>query len=110
MFSRSKREEGGRAGNDHQLLVPEAAQKDPRSFELLRVWLSGGQQLVSLRVGAWDDPAAWGIMLADLARHVANSYEQEKGFDRIKTLQRIRAGLDAELSSPTDEPSGQILS
>jgi len=47
-------------------------------------------------------------MLADLARHVANSYHQDAGLDRVKTLRRIKEALDAELGSPTDEPSGQV--
>jgi len=96
-------------GDNQQLLIPEAARRDPQSVEVLRVWLAGEQQHVSIRVGVWDDPAAWGLMLADLARHVANSYQQVKGLDRLRTLQRVKAGLDAELSSPTDEPSGQVL-
>jgi uncharacterized protein YihD (DUF1040 family) len=47
-------------------------------------------------------------MLADLARHVANTYQQEDGLDLLEALQRVKAGFDAELASPTDEPSGQI--
>ncbi|MFY9953266.1 DUF5076 domain-containing protein [Bradyrhizobium sp.] len=95
------------ADND-QLLIPDAAQTDPKSFELLRVWIANKGQHVSLRTGVWSDPAAWGIMLADLVRHVANAYQQDAGLDQLKTLQRIKAALDAELGSPTDEPSGQI--
>jgi hypothetical protein len=91
-----------------QLLIPEAAREDPKAFELLRVWVANKGQHVSLRVDVWKDPAAWGIVLADLARHVANSYQQDTGHDRLGTLKRIRAALDAELGSPTDEPSGQI--
>ena len=95
------------ADND-QLLIPDAAKKDEQSFELVRVWVAHKGQHVSLRVGVWSDPAAWGIMLADLAGHVANSYQQDTGLDRIKTLQRIKAAFDAELRSPTDEPLGKI--
>jgi hypothetical protein len=91
-----------------QLLIPDAAKEDPKSFELLRVWVANKGQHVSLRTGVWSDPAAWGIMLADLARHVANSFQQDAGLDRLKTLQRIKAVLDTELASPTGEPSGQI--
>jgi hypothetical protein len=91
-----------------ELSIPEAAQKDPNSAELLRVWLAGGGQQISMRLGGWDDPAGWGLLLADLARHVANVYQQSKGFDQFKTLQRIKAALDAELTSPTDQPSGTI--
>jgi len=91
-----------------ELLIPDVATKDRNSFEVLRVWVANKGQHVSLRTGLWDDPAAWGIMLADLARHVANAYQQDAGLDRLKSLQRIKTALDAELGSPTDEPSGQI--
>jgi Domain of unknown function (DUF5076) len=93
--------------NSDQLRIPDAASKDPKSFELLRVWVANKDQHVSLRTGVWDDPAAWGMMLADMARHIANSYHQDKGLDRLQTLKRIKAALDVELASPTDEPSGQ---
>ncbi len=96
------------AEND-QLLIPDAAKRDPRSFEVLRVWIANKGQHVSLRTAVWKDPFAWGIMLADLARHVANSYEQDAGLDRLQTLEQIKAALNVELSSPTDEPSGQIV-
>jgi hypothetical protein len=81
-----------------QLLIPDAAKTDPKSFEL-GVWVANKGQQVSLRAGVWKDPAAWGLMLADLARHVANSYQQDDGFDRLKTLQRIKIAFDAELAS-----------
>ncbi len=91
-----------------QLLIPDAAKADARSFELLRVWIANKGQHVSLRVGTWSDPAAWGIMLADLARHIVNSYDQDMALDRLKTLQRIKDAFDAELTKPTDNPTGRI--
>lgn len=91
-----------------QLLIPDAARQDSRSFELLRVWVANNAQHVSLRVGTWDDPAAWGIMLADLANHVANSYYQDAHLDPVKALQRIKAAFDAEFKLPTDSPEGEI--
>jgi hypothetical protein len=95
--------------DNNQLLIPQAAEKDPKSLEVLRVWLAGEQQHVSIRVGVWDDPAGWGLLLADLAKHVANSYQQAKGLERSRVLQRIKAALDVELGSPTDDPSGSVL-
>src|SRR3954470_20703284 len=63
---------------DHlkQLPVPQPALNDARAGEKLRVWAAGGKQHVSLATGLWKDPASWGIMLTDLARHVARAYEQ----------------------------------
>ena len=59
-----------------QLRVPEPARTDAKSFELLRVWIAHQDQRVSLRVGVWKEPEAWGMMLADLARHIAAAFEQ----------------------------------
>lgn len=64
-----------------QLLIPDAAKRDPKSLELLRVWIADNNQHVSLRTGVWDDPAEWGLMLADLARHIVNTYEQDAALD-----------------------------
>ncbi|MEO6394213.1 MAG: DUF5076 domain-containing protein [Pyrinomonadaceae bacterium] len=82
-----------------ELIIPNPALSDANSFELLRVWIANNGQHVSLRVGVWEDPAAWGIMLVDLARHIAKAHQQETGADLTETLGRIRAGLDAEWSS-----------
>ena len=69
--------------------------------------MANKEQHVSLRVGVWSDPAAWGIMLADLAKHIVNSYDQDATLDRRKALQRIKAAFDAELTKPTDDPIGR---
>jgi uncharacterized protein DUF5076 len=88
------------------LSIPPSVESDPNALEVARVWVSRGTQQVILRVEAWDDPAAWGILLADLARHVANAYEPLDAAARARALERVVSGLDAELSAPTDAPSG----
>ena len=93
----------------YALDIPDAARVDRKSLEILRVWVNSNGQHVSLRTRVWDDPSAWGLMLADLAGHIANAYEQE-GYDREEVLGRIIAGLEAELDSPTDLPAGSRLS
>jgi Domain of unknown function (DUF5076) len=92
-----------------ELLIPPDAAADISAAEILRVWASGGRQHAALRIGVWSDPAAWGMLLVDLARHVANAYEQEEGRDRVAVLARVRAGFEAEWSSPTDRPGGQVV-
>ena len=90
-----------------QLAIPGVAARDPKSFEILRVWVADHNQQVSLRAGVWEDPAAWGLMLADLARHIVNTYEPATAADREQILNRIKLGFEAELQSPTDIPTGQ---
>jgi hypothetical protein len=92
----------------NQLPIPGETRKDPDSFEFLRVWVANGSQHVSIRL-VWSDPASWGVALADLAKHVARAYQQDDGREPGTTIERILAGLHAELESPTDEPSGGVL-
>jgi hypothetical protein len=92
-----------------QLPIPPVAQRDPKATELARVWAAEGAQHVSLRPDVWSDPAAWGILLVDLAKHVANALQEQSGRDPSDTLNRIRAGFDAEWSHATDEPHGEFL-
>jgi hypothetical protein len=88
---------------------PPAATRDKASFELLRVWVAEQGQHVSLRAGAWEDPFAWGIVLADLARHIVNAEAmQNKELDESAYLERLLEGFQAEIDSPTDEPEGEI--
>jgi hypothetical protein len=92
-----------------QLRVPEPARTDAKSFELLRVWIAHQDQHISLRVGVWKEPEHWGMMLADLARHIAAAFEQSEKRDPEETLARIKASFDTEMQSPTDEVRGEIV-
>lgn len=84
-----------------ELPVPPSASKE--AIEIVRVWAGDGMQHVSLATDIWDDPAAWGIMLVDLARHIAKSYESSSGVPSEKTISRIKEGFDAEWAESTDE-------
>lgn len=93
MFFKSKQE----------LSRPQVA-KSAGAVEVLRVWAApGAPQQFTLRP-TWKDPAAWGLMLADLAHHAAKAYVAE-GWTEEEAFQRVMAGLRAELESPTDSPT-----
>ena len=54
-------------------------------------------------------PFAWGIVLAALARHIANAHQlQNEGADTDAFLQRLLEGFQAEIDNPTDEPEGEV--
>ena len=88
------------------LPIPPAAETDPKAIEVLRVWIAHKNQHVSLETGIWKDPAAWGIMLVDLAKHVANAYEQSSGESAQQILMRVKEAFDAEWDHSTDNPTG----
>ncbi len=95
--------------SEKSLNPPPAAGLDKASFELLRVWVADQGQHVSLRSGVWEDPFAWGIVLADLARHIVNAEAlARKDLDKDAFFARLLEGFEAEIESPTDEPEGEI--
>ena len=96
-------------GAEKTLAIPPAAQRDKASFEVMRVWIAEKGQHVSIQTGAWADPFAWGIVLADLARHIANADQiQNKKTDPDAFLTRLLEGFQAEIDDPTDEPEGEV--
>ena len=85
-----------------ELDPPQPAIENAMSFEIARVWVANNAQHVRLRMDVWPDPAAWGIVLADLARHVALAYQQREDHDADNVLERVLAGFQIELESPTE--------
>jgi len=93
----------GKRQNSNSLETPPIANADSNAVEVLRVWAAPGQpQQLTLRT-TWNDAGAWGLLLADVARHAANAYGNE-GADPNVVLARIRELFDLEMSSPTDTP------
>ena len=90
--------------NIEELAPPNTIHNATRAMEIARIWLVDCGQHVRLSGDLWDDPAAWGMMLVDLAKHVANAYEQN-GKDKEEVLKRIVDGFNAEICSSTDDPS-----
>ena len=89
--------------------IPPAAQRDKASFEVMRVFIAEQGQHVSIQSGAWDDPFAWGIVLADLARHIALAQQlQHPETDADAFVERLLEGFHAEIENPTDEPEGEV--
>ena len=93
----------GKRKTENELDPPPLARGNAEATEVMRVWTAPGEgPHVTLRT-TWEDPAAWGMMLVDIARHAANAYAKE-GVKRAEALTRIKALFDAEWAEPTDEP------
>jgi hypothetical protein len=83
----------------NELPIPQGVLQHEQGLELLRVWAAGGRQHVAISVNVWDDPAAWGLMLVDLAKHIAKSHTD---LDYEEALSLIKKAFDAEWQCPTD--------
>lgn len=94
-----------------QLTVPPETAGDDDATEMIRIWLVHGELHVSLLLGIWadaddaevDERDAWGELLSDVIRHIANGLEQSHGWDRNDTIGRIRDELNACLEDAGSE-------
>jgi hypothetical protein len=92
-----------------ELIIPPAAIDDENAAEVLRAWLAHEQLFCVLNPEGFEDVGAWGILLADVARHIANGLAEARGLDKDESLERIRELFKAELDRPTDEPEGHFV-
>jgi len=90
------------------LMIPPTA-IEQGGVEVLRAAVVEGSLHVSLR-RAFDDPEAWGMLIADVARHVARIYATEGQFPEQQTLDRIRSLFNAEMDAPTDPGTTSAIS
>jgi hypothetical protein len=96
----------------HELPIPPETDGDSRAIEMIRVWLAHDDMHVSLNLGMWheaenpdvDEREAWGFLLADLTRHIANGMMQEYGWDYDATRNRIRESFLRNF----DDKSGDV--
>ena len=56
------------------LVIPPAAQRDEDAVQMLSAWVAEKGLHCTINVGMWNEagrnePAAWGVLLADVVRH-----------------------------------------
>jgi hypothetical protein len=82
---------------------PQVRDKDD-AHEVMRAAVHNGEFHFSLRRG-FNDAGAWGVLLANAARHVARVYAHEKIVTEEAALARIREGFEAAMNEPDDSQS-----
>ena len=82
------------------LQIPANAQENG-GIEVLRAGVVDGALNVMLR-RAFNDPQAWGILLADVARQVARIYAQETDSEEDDVVNRIRDAFSTEIDTPAN--------
>ncbi|OHT18792.1 DUF5076 domain-containing protein [Edaphosphingomonas haloaromaticamans] len=97
-------------------LIPAAALRDNDAWEPLRVWVAERKLHCSIKVGVYEEngplpeDAAWGIILADVANHIADALAKEGLRDRDAAIREIFRSFVSELGEPTSETSGDFVS
>ncbi len=82
------------------LAVPPTA-LEQGGYEVLRAAIVDGNLHVSLR-RAFDAPEVWGVLLADVARHIARIYAREASMPEEQVVDKVWAMFEAEMNRPSD--------
>ncbi len=99
--------------NRRPLILPPAAESDMNAIEMARIWIAENQLHCVLNVGYWqqasgiDERHAWGILLADIARHASFALGNAMGSDPRDNLKMILESLQTEIAHKTSEHVGE---
>jgi hypothetical protein len=84
-----------------------ASAHEEQVVEVMSVWCINDAPYVTGKSGVWDDPAAYGVLLARLAGYIANAYGKDEGQDTQEILLRILEGFNAEIDIAAADPQGR---
>lgn len=92
-----------------QRLVPPAAQANKTAIELLRAWVVNNGLQCGVRIGQGEnEPILWGVLISDVARHVADALNKQSGRPQRDVLEQIREVFNNELDAPRAATSGSF--
>ena len=94
-----------------ELTIPPAAYEDERSREMIRAWIAKEGLHITINFGTWGDDEAisWGILLSDVAKHVSDALQKEKGKPASETLAAIQESFNREIDDPTGDTEGEFV-
>jgi len=78
--------------SEFMLVTPESVAADPDAIEVLRMWWSKNEPVMSVKP-AFNDPLQFGHMLAYAARHMAHGYAVRHNHDETAAYNRILEGV-----------------
>jgi hypothetical protein len=78
--------------------------------EVLRAFVDSGSGLSVMFQRAFETPDTWGVLLADVARHVARGYAEGDQQMEQAALEQIRRLFNAEWDRPTDRGTTKPVS
>jgi hypothetical protein len=95
------------------LVIPPAAQRDENSVQMLSAWIAEKGLHCTLNIGFFEgaghiEGKAWGILLADLVRHIGNAMAEERGTPPAETMAAVVSSLNSELDLPTSSAVGEF--
>ncbi len=94
----------------NELAPPPKTKDNPEAIELVRAWIVDNGLQCSLNIGGFGEHelTTWGILLSDIARHVANAHQQLNGSDAAQNLKTIAVHFNHEIEAPTAPTTGDF--
>lgn len=95
------------------LVIPQAAVRDEGSVEIARVWIAERGLHCALNVGMYAEAgvqretSAWGIILADIAGHIADALSKDGLGNRADLFQAIVESFIEETATPSSALTGE---
>ena len=77
---------------EFMMTVPDSVAADPEAIEVLRMWWSKQEPVMSVKP-AFGDPIKFGELMAIAARHMAHGYAVRHGHDKKAAYHRILKGM-----------------
>jgi hypothetical protein len=77
---------------DFLMKTPDSVAADPEAIELLRMWWSRNEPVMSVKP-AFSDPGQFGRLLVIAARHMAHGYKLRHGQDERAVYNQILKGM-----------------
>ena len=98
--------------DEFQLKTPDSVAADAEAVEILRIWWSKGEPVMSIKP-AFNDPRQFGQVLALAAKHMAYGYNVRHGHDESQAYKKILAGISDVLNGPgiatvAEDPTGTV--
>jgi hypothetical protein len=97
----------------HSLLIPPAATRDENSVQMVNAWIAEEALHCTLNIGFFKgqghkEAEAWGTVLADMVRHIANAMHEEYRSNSSETISALLDALHEELNAPTSKAEGEF--
>ena len=94
---------------EFQLTTPESVAADAEAVEIIRMWWSKNEPVMSVKP-AFNDPAQFGQLLAIAARHMAHGYAVRHGHNEREAYNRILQGLSDTIKADNIQTVAEPIS
>ena len=80
---------------------------------MVSAWIAEEALHCTLNMGFFEgqghhEAEAWGTVLADMVKHLANAFHDEHNTNRSNTIAAVLEALHEELNTPTSDAEGEF--